>query len=124
MARLPYADPADLAPDVLEALDTLPDLNIFRMLAHAETALSPYLRFGSAVLLELELDAGLREMAVLQAAKTAECEYEWIQHVPIAKHAGVTEQQIGAIERGDLANPSLSEVQRAVVEFADEVVRT
>lgn len=123
MARIPYADPAVLAPDVLEALDTLPDLNIFRMLAHAQTALSSYLRFGSAVLVELELDAGLREIAILQAAKTAECEYEWVQHVVIAQHAGVSEEQIGAIQRGDITDDCLSETQRAVVRFADEVVR-
>ena len=50
MARLPYADPQAASPAVREALTALPPLNIFRMLAHADSAFVPYLRFGGVLL--------------------------------------------------------------------------
>jgi hypothetical protein len=59
VARLPYPDPDSASEPVQEALAALPALNIFRMLAHAESALRPFLRFGGAILGGLELDPKL-----------------------------------------------------------------
>ena len=42
-----------------EALDALPPLNIFRMLAHADSAFIPYLGLGGVLLTQLELDPKL-----------------------------------------------------------------
>jgi alkylhydroperoxidase family enzyme len=123
MARLPYIDTAEAPVPVQQALSALPPLNIFRMLAHAETAFRPYLRFGAAVLGELELDPALRELAILQVAKQSEAEYEWVQHVAIAQHAGLSADQIRAVETGDIAeHASLSATQKAVLAFTHEVV--
>src|SRR3954454_25357116 len=88
MPRIQPIDPAAAPEKVREALDNLPPLNIFRTLAHAETAFRPFLRFGGAVLGRLELDPAVRELVILQVAKTADAEYEWIQHVAIAKAVG------------------------------------
>jgi 4-carboxymuconolactone decarboxylase len=124
MARLPYVDPAEAPPHVREALEGLPPLNIFRTLAHAETAFRPYLRFGAAILGELQLDPKLRELAVLQVAHVAEAEYEWVQHVAIGRHVGVTDDQIAALEQGDHQNAErFDETERAVLAFTAEVVR-
>jgi 4-carboxymuconolactone decarboxylase len=123
VARLPYPD-LQLAPEpVREALAALPPLNIFRMLAHAETALRPFLRFGGTILGRLELDPKLRELAILQVAAISEAHYEWVQHVEIGRQVGLTDEQIAAVERGD-ANTSqaLGEDERAVLAFAAEVV--
>src|SRR4051794_39005165 len=97
MARIEPVDPAAAPDDVRDVLENLPPLNIFRTLAHAETALRPLLRFGGAVLGKLALDPVVRELAILVVAKEAEAEYEWIQHVAIAKHLGVTDEQIEAL---------------------------
>ena len=123
MARLPFVDPTACPADVRGALEALPDLNLFRMLAHAESAFTPYLSFGSAMLLELELDPALRELAILQVARSAECRYEWDQHVAIGRHAGLSEAQIAAVEQGGASEAVLSASARAVIAFADEVVR-
>jgi 4-carboxymuconolactone decarboxylase len=122
VARLPYVDPEDAPPRVREALAALPPLNIFRMLAHAETAFRPYLRFGGAILGELELDPKLRELAILRVAKLSEAEYEWVQHVAIGRHAGLTDEQIAAVEHANLSADCLDEAQRAVLAFAGELV--
>jgi alkylhydroperoxidase family enzyme len=120
MPRIQPVDPAAAPEPVGEALTQLPDLNIFKTLAHAETAFRPFLRFGGAVLGRLALDPKLRELAILQVAREAEAEYEWVQHVAIAKAVGVADEQIAAVERGDL--DAFDDPERAVLELAAAVV--
>src|SRR3954454_24230922 len=115
MPRIQPIDPAAAPADVREALENLPPLNIFRTLAHAGTAFRPFLRFGGAVLGQMTLDPIVRELAILTVAKEAEAEYEWIQHVAIAKHLGATDAQISALERG--ATDAFDEAQAAAVAF-------
>ncbi len=102
MARLPLVRPDDAPEPVREVLSALPvKLNIFRMMAHAETSFRPLLRLGGSILTQQELDPKLREFAILQAAALTPGEYEWIQHVPIAEATGATRAQIQAIETRD-----------------------
>jgi 4-carboxymuconolactone decarboxylase len=122
-ARLPYVVP-DQAPDqVRDALVAMPPLNIFRMLAHAETAFAPVVRFGGAILTKLALDPMLRELAVLQVAIDCDCEYEWVQHAAVGQHVGLSAEQVGAVKDGRIDDPVLfDELQRAVLQFTREVV--
>jgi alkylhydroperoxidase family enzyme len=120
MPRIQPVDPAAAPEPVREALAVLPDLNIFKTLAHAETALRPFLRFGGAILGQLELDPKLRELAILQVARAAEAEYEWIQHVTIAQAVGVPDDQIDAVKRGEL--DAFADPERAVLDLAAAVV--
>jgi alkylhydroperoxidase family enzyme len=123
LARIPYPDPSQAPDAVTETLAALPPLNIFRMLAHAETAFRPFLRFGGAILQDLQLDPKLRELAIIQVAARAQAEYEWVQHVAIGLAVGLTEDQITAVERGAIdGDPSLDDVERAVLRFTVEVV--
>jgi alkylhydroperoxidase family enzyme len=122
MARLPYPD-LDQAPDsVREALAAMPPLNIFRMLAHAETAFRPFLRFGGAILGDLALDAKLRELAILQVAVQAGAEYEWVQHAAIGRAVGLSDEQIDAVRREHIDSTAFSDSERAVLLFASEVI--
>jgi alkylhydroperoxidase family enzyme len=120
MPRIQPVDPAAAPEPVREALGQLPDLNIFKTLAHAETAFRPFLRFGGAILGKLELDPKLRELAILQVARDAEAEYEWVQHAAIAEAIGVPAAQIDAIQAGDLE--SFEDPERAVLELAAAMV--
>jgi alkylhydroperoxidase family enzyme len=123
VARLRYIEPTDTPAAVQQALSVVPPLNIFLILGHAATAFQPYLRLGAAILGELELDPALRELAILQVAKQSDAEYEWVQHVAIGQHAGLTPEQITAVETGAIADhPSLDTTQRAVLTFTREVV--
>src|SRR5881227_4216823 len=101
MARVPYPDPAALSERNQQVLANLPPLNVFRMLAHAETAFRPYLRFGGALLADLQLGPVPRELAILQTARVFEADYEWIQHVAIGRAVGVTDEQIAALRAHD-----------------------
>jgi alkylhydroperoxidase family enzyme len=124
MARIPYPDLDAAPPHVREVFDALPvHLNIFRMLAHAETLLRPYLRFGAAVLTQTQLDPKLREIAILEVARLTPAPYEWVQHVPIAQATGASTEEIAAVERGDLEADCLGPDERLVLSFTGEVLR-
>ena len=122
MARLPGVDPEQASPEVREALEALPPLNIFRTLAHAETSLRPALRLGQAILSAQQLDARLRELAILRVARLTGAEYEWIQHVAIGLAVGVTDDQVAALERGDAEAACFDARERLVLRVTTEVV--
>ena len=138
MPRIQPIDPDTATDKVREALDALPPLNIFRTLAHAETAFRPFLRFGGAVLTRMQLDPLVREFAILAVSKEAEARYEWVQHVAIAKQVGATAEQIEALEKSDSCSPEGADEriraaaadggvfngpQQAAIELAAAVVR-
>jgi alkylhydroperoxidase family enzyme len=98
MPRLPLAEPRDGAEP--------PALKLFAMVANAETAYTPWLRYGGTLLTQLELDPLLRELAILQVAHDAGSEYEWAQHDPIARAVGATAEQVEAIANGNIDDPA------------------
>lgn len=123
VARLPPLDLASAPPRIRRALDSLPALNIFRTLALAPTAFEPVVVLGGAILSQLALDPRLRELAVLQVARDCDCEYEWVQHVEVGRHVGITEEQISAVRSGEIADSArLGELDRAILQFTREVV--
>lgn len=124
MARLPYVDPVNAPEHVRDALGRVPELNIFRMMANADSAFRPWLRWGAALLGELQLDPLMRELAILRVARlTPHAEYEWVQHVPIAQAVGATDEQVAAIDRDEPEAQCFSEAERRVLRFTTEVVR-
>ena len=121
MTRLPYADPEQLPDKAREALDAMPPLGVFRMLANAETAFRPWARWGGVLLSELALDPLLRELAILRVSRlTPHAEYEWVQHVPIAQGVGATDDQLAALERDEVEADCFSDAQRTVLRFTTE----
>ena len=124
MARLPYVDPEHAPERVRQVLERVPPLNVFRMMANAETAFRPWMRWGGVLLNDLRLDPVLRELAILRVARVSPgADYEWVQHAPIALSVGATDEQVAAIERGDVDAACFSEEERAVLRFTTEVVR-
>jgi alkylhydroperoxidase family enzyme len=124
MAHLPYLDPATASEEVRETLARLPrQLNVFRMMAHAETNFRPLIRFGTAILGQQKLSAKLRELAILRVAQQSPARYEWVQHVPIAKAVGASEAQVAALERGDIAAACFDADEQLVLRFTSELVR-
>jgi 4-carboxymuconolactone decarboxylase len=121
MALLPYLDDKDASPDVLKLLKDRPVvLNVQRMTANAQRLFVVRSRLSNALFTQITLSAKLRELAILRTAKDCHSVYEWTQHVPAAKHVGVTEEQIAAVENWQSAQ-CFSEVERLVLQFTDEV---
>jgi AhpD family alkylhydroperoxidase len=123
MARLPYVDPERAPAPVRQLLERLPaQLNIFRLIAHAETNARPLLALGTSILSAQQLSPRLRELAILRVARLSGAEYEWGQHVAIARAMGVGDEEIAALERGDVAAPAFDPIDRLVLAFTTEVV--
>ena len=124
MARLPYVNPETASEAVQQVLKVLPvKLNIFRMMAHAETAFRPLVSFGSAILGRQQLSPKLRELTILRVAALSPSRYEWVQHVPIAHAVGATEAQVAALERGTIDADCFDALERCVLRFATEALR-
>ena len=123
MARLPYVTPEQTAsPEVKQTFAQLPTLlNVFKMMAHAETTFRPLVRLGSAILAQQKLPARLRELAILRVASLSPCRYEWVQHVSLAMLMGVTRLQVDAIEKGEIHARCFDETEQAVLELATEL---
>jgi alkylhydroperoxidase family enzyme len=120
MTRIPYVEPQQASEPVREALDALPPLNIFRLMANAETAFRPWLAFGGALLGATKLDPVLRELAILRvAALTPGAEYEWVQHEQIASDVGATGAQIDGARTGE----GLEGDDALIARFTEQVVR-
>jgi alkylhydroperoxidase family enzyme len=81
MARVPYLEPSDLAPEDQDLLKR--PIWLFKALvnspkaARAFSGLGSYIRYGS------KLDPRLRELAILQVGWLARSPYEWSHHVKL-----------------------------------------
>lgn len=121
MALLPYLDPKDASPEVQKLLTGRPIvLNVQRMTANAQRIFLQRSRLSNALFTQTTIDPKLRELAILRTAKDCHSLYEWTQHVPAARHVGLTDQQIDAVENWPAAS-CFSEVERLVLKFTDEV---
>lgn len=122
MARVDYVDPENAPAETASALRRLPRAHVFGLMAHARTAFTPWLRLGGALLNELALAPSLRELTILQVGRLAQ-RYEWDQHVPIALATGVGQEQIDALERGEVDESHFDPTERAVLRFVADLVR-
>jgi 4-carboxymuconolactone decarboxylase len=76
-----------------------------------------FLRFNFHLLYGSTLPARVRELAVLRVAHLSRCEYEWRHHVGMGRDAGLTDEDIAGVERGEAAG----ELDHAVLTAVDEL---
>jgi 4-carboxymuconolactone decarboxylase len=120
MARIPYFDLAQAPASYTEMLGSRPPLNLYRMLPHAGKAAEGFLRLGGALLRDNELDARLREIAILRVGLLSGASYEVHQHKKLARKLGLEDAKVAALAPGADAS-ALDELELQVVRFTDEV---
>src|SRR5215471_15516326 len=112
MARLPLINPETTSGDMRASFDRMPiKLNVFKMLAHAESNFIPAMRFANSILHKQKLSHVHRELLILQVAQRQRAAYEWRQHVPIALGLGVTQRQIDRIEHGNYHDEAFDDAE-------------
>jgi alkylhydroperoxidase family enzyme len=122
VTRLSFPDVERAPEGVRRAIDAMPlGLAVVHVLAHAEAAFEPFLRFNGAVLYNSSLDRRLCELAVCAVTSIESPQYEHAYHRQALLATGFTDEQLAALERGDLTSPSLDERDRAVIRFAREI---
>lgn len=122
MTRLPYLDPADLAPED-RALLVRP-VNLYRAMVNSPGMTRAFLGLAQHIRHVSALDGRLRELAILQVGWVARSAYEWSHHVAISRDFGVTDADILAIaveSRGEVSGlePAARAVLRAAREMAE-----
>ncbi len=95
-------------------------LNIFATLAHHPDLMRRWLVFGNHVLGKSTLPARERELAILRVGFLCRSEYEWGQHVLIARRCEISDEEIARVAKGPDA-PGWSERDAAVLCAADEL---
>jgi AhpD family alkylhydroperoxidase len=74
-------------------------LNLHRMMAYAPELMKASGDMAVAFRHEAILARALAEIVILRTAQVTGCDYEWERHVPLARTAGVSEQQIAEVGR-------------------------
>ena len=122
MARLPYLEPDQVAPEYRDMLKR--NTNLHKLLvnspdmARAFNGVSNFIRFKS------KLDSRLRELAILQVGWMERSEYEFTHHVKIGKEFGVTDEDIQGLFAETEGKPSkLEPLAKAILRGAREMVR-
>jgi alkylhydroperoxidase family enzyme len=91
------------------------------MIANASDAVfQNFSRLGNSLMTRGKLNGKLREIAILRNARVCNSLYEYTQHVPIAKSAGVSDEELKAIDNWESAQ-CFSELERLVLRFTDEI---
>ena len=120
MARLPYLDRSDVAPEHADLLAR--NINLYRALVHSPNGARAFSALGTFIRRKSRLDPRLREMAILQVGYLARSPYEYSHHVEIGRDFGVSDDDIRAItDETDGRPTSLDPLAKAVLRAAREM---
>lgn len=125
MTRVPLVDP-DCHDEVVAAVfqrfqeEGREPIALYRALAHAPALLRAYSGLATALRYEARTPRSLRELGILRTAQLLSSEYEWSHHVPMARAAGVREEQITALERWR-ESEEFDAGERALLRCAEEL---
>ena len=95
-------------------------VNAFRAMLNNPTVAGPAGRLLAALLFGGSLDARLRELVILRTGWLSASEYEYCQHVSVARRLKVPEPDILGVRDPDRC-ASFNELDRAVIRMTDEV---
>jgi alkylhydroperoxidase family enzyme len=95
MARVPYLEQADLAPEDQDLLKR--PIWLTKALVNSPKAARAFHTVGSYIRFGSKLDQRLRELAILQVGWLARSPYEWSHHVKLGLGFGVTEADVQAL---------------------------
>lgn len=124
MTRIPYPDPAGLPESDRKFLESLPQLNISRLLAGSPSMFQPLTRVFSAYLNAGELDPELREIVILRVGYLLDSEYEVFNHKRAARVIGMGPDRIEALLTDDAIGSGLfDEQEQLVIQFVEEVIQ-
>lgn len=96
-------------------------LNVFRAFLHNPIVAAPLANYLSTLLFRGKLDARVRELIILRIGWRSASEYEFCQHVQVAKRAKLSEQDILGV-RNPEACASYNELDRTILRMTDELI--
>ena len=122
MARLPYLEADQIAPEYRDMLQR--NTNLHKLLVNSPDMARAFNGVGGFIRFKSKLDPRLRELAILQVGWLEKSEYEFTHHVKIGKEFGVTDEDIAGMMAETEGKPSkLEPLAKAVLKGAREMVR-
>ncbi len=95
-------------------------LNIFRTLAQHSDLARRWMVFANHILGKSTLSARDRELLILRIGYLCRAEYEWGQHVEIARRIGMSDGEILLAKSGP-STEGISELDRLLLQATDEL---
>jgi 4-carboxymuconolactone decarboxylase len=118
--------PRATGPQVFELVDGQGRLNgPFGIMLHSPTVGGALQAVGAAVRYRSVLSDRLRELAILAVAAHWNSDFELYAHVPLARHAGLSEEEVGGLIAGaevlleDPAERVVLDLVRALLQTSD-----
>jgi alkylhydroperoxidase family enzyme len=96
--------------------------NLYRALGNHPALCAAWTEFARAIRYESTMPRELRELMILRGAQVMRSEYEWAQHLKMARKFGVREAQIGALATWR-DSKEFDEREQAALELAEAVTR-
>jgi len=98
-------------------------VNFYRMMANSPAIARPVFELVWALWHDTHLDRADVELIILRVARTTGSEYEWVSHAPLARAAGVTDDQLRTLsdQADPRTDPAFEDRQRAMLTVVDEV---
>jgi 4-carboxymuconolactone decarboxylase len=105
-----------------EARERGTKFNIMKTLVHHPSLVSRFLAYEHQLLRHPTIPERIREVIILRLAWLYQQEYEWKQHVAIARSIGMSEEEIAAAKQGPEV-PIWSPLDRLVLQVTDQAYR-
>jgi alkylhydroperoxidase family enzyme len=121
MQRVPNAEFPPALKKRLEELWGNPP-NLYRALCNHAPLAAAWTEFARAIRYESRNPRELRELMILRGAQLMRSEYEWAQHLKMARKAGVREAQIAALADWRGSN-EFNEREKAALLLAEAVTQ-
>ena len=119
--RLPLADFEPVLKKRLEELWGTPP-NLYRCLGNHPKLVAAWTEFSKMLRYDTRTPRALRELVILRGAQLMRSEYEWAQHVVMARKAGVTEQQIAELAHWRTSS-QLDKREKAAIALSEAVTQ-
>jgi 4-carboxymuconolactone decarboxylase len=122
MARLPYLDPPGEIAERIRARRGGALRPLDGILLHSPDAAAGWNELLGAVRGASSLPDDVRELVILRVAALNGAEYEWDAHEPIARRAGLDDDQVAHLRHPRSASP-LTGPQQAAFDFTTSLTR-
>ncbi len=128
MARVPYIDDTtnpELKPlaDRIRAERGGRLFNLYKILLNNPRIAEGWLALFTAIRQQSDLPGRYRELAIMLVAVLNNAEYEYVQHIPFALKAGLTQAQLDAL-RDWRSSKLFEDADRAVLEYTEAMTRS
>jgi len=118
---VPLPDDAELTALLGDAYNPDTALNVMKMMSGTGDMFPALIGMVQAIFNEPDIDAKHREVIILRAASQLNCPYEWQANEQMAKNAGLTDAEIGAVA-GELTDDGLSADYKLLIAATDELL--